>query len=119
MSIDRRIFDTVIKLISYSELQIENMYRIAKYHILRHSSKQIIKTIEELSELQIELCSYLLKTTDFTNEDYEDLLKEIYDADYMIFQMKILFINDFKKKKLYDEIVNSQISRELKRRGLE
>ena len=69
--------------------------------IHRYKEKQIIVAIEELSELQKELCKYL---RDKYNE--ENLIEEIADVEIVLEQIKLYFnldqndINEEKNKKI-------------------
>jgi len=71
--------------------------------------KQIVKCIEELSELQKVLCKYLLIDVTSNNELYHQLYDEIADVEITIEQMKSIFaieeseiqnIKDFKHKRM-------------------
>ena len=53
--------------------------------------KQIVKCIEELSELQKVLCKYLLIDVTSSNELYHQLYDEIADVEITIEQMKNIF----------------------------
>ena len=68
---------------SVVELQKKNVETILK-HYGRYP--QIVKTIEELSELQKELCKYL---NGKENEDY--IIEELADVYVMLMQMRYLF----------------------------
>ncbi len=68
---------------------------------------QIIKTVEELSELSQELCKFLSKP--YTESDrtiLDNIYEEIADVEIMLEQCKMIFyesedkINDYKKKKI-------------------
>lgn len=77
--------------------------RIDTYRQLIHKygEKQIIVAIEELSELQKELCKALRG-----KENQENIIEEIADVEIMIVQMKMYFcitqaeIEEIKEKKL-------------------
>lgn len=64
---------------------------------------QIIKCIEEMSEVTKELCKYLTEPEKF---DVEDLCDEIADVEIMLAQMCVAFnissevIHDVKKQKI-------------------
>lgn len=67
--------------------------------------KQIIKTIEELSELQKELAKIAFNYGNYSSVQLNNLSEEIADVEIMLKQIKIIFgnnmlINKFKKKKL-------------------
>lgn len=53
-----------------------------------YGNLQLIKTIEEFSELNKELCHYL---SDISKFDENNLLDEIADAEIMIEQIKLFF----------------------------
>lgn len=70
---------------------------------------QMIKTVEELSELSQALCKFLLKP--YTESDrtiLDNIYEEIADVEIMLEQCKMIFyksedkINDYKNKKLKD-----------------
>lgn len=68
---------------------------------------QMIKTVEELSELSQALCKFLLKP--YTESDrtiLDNIYEEIADVEIMLEQCKMIFyesedkINDYKKEKI-------------------
>ncbi len=68
---------------------------------------QVIKTVEELSELSQALCKILTsKFTDDNSEIFENIFEEMADVEIMLEQSKMIFyksedkINDYKKKKI-------------------
>lgn len=68
---------------------------------------QVIKTVEELSELSQALCKILTsKFTHDNSEIFENIFEEIADVEIMLEQCKMIFyksedkINDYKKKKI-------------------
>lgn len=68
---------------------------------------QVIKTVEELSELPQALCKILTsKFTDDNSEIFENIFEEIADVEIMLEQCKMIFcesedkINDYKKEKI-------------------
>lgn len=100
---------------SYTHKQIQDIIRLADYHINISVKDQIIKTIEELSSLNKLLCKLLLKEL----EPYDiDLLDELFDADVMIISMKRYLVPDEYSKVLFNNVVNAKLERELKRWGL-
>ncbi len=102
--------------IIYSEKQIEDMTSLHDYHNkFSNSEHVIIKVIEELSSLNKLLAKLLLK--EIIPHDIE-LLDELFDADFMMFQLKRMLIHNEYIKTLYDNIVTSKLKRELKRWGL-
>lgn len=79
--------------------------------IHRYKEKQIIVAVEELSELQKELCKYL---RDKYNE--ENLIEEIADVEIMLDQIRIFFdldekeinkIKDFKLERTKERMLNN------------
>lgn len=78
----------------------------------KFGDKQIIVAIEELSELQKELCKYL---RDKYNE--ENLIEEIADVEIMLEQIRIYFdldekeinkIKDFKLERTKERMLNNE-----------
>lgn len=67
---------------------------------------QVIKTVEELSELSQALCKILTsKFTDDNSEIFENIFEEIADVEIMLEQCKIMFqcdkeVNEWKHKKI-------------------
>lgn len=68
---------------------------------------QVIKTVEELSELSQALCKILTsKFTDDNSEIFENIYEEMADVEIMLEQCKMIFyksedkINDYKNKKI-------------------
>ncbi len=119
---------------SYTKDQKRRMLELAKFHIERDWKGQFIKTIEELNSLSKLLCKYVLgeKTIEELNDlskilvkydpDKDDekfeLLDELYDSDYMIFQLKLYLFGENEDSELfkkYMEIVNAKLYREFDR----
>ena len=100
----------------YTHKQIQDIIRLANYHIKESVKDQIIKTIEELSSLNKLLCKLLLD--EITYHDVE-LLDELFDADVMIMSMKQLLVHDEYMQVLYNNVVDAKLERELKRWGLD
>ena len=100
----------------YTEAQKESMKKLADYHLSHGLEGQYFKTVEELSSLIKMICKYALKEI-----DYEDinLLDELFDAEFMIFQMKRELLKDEYTDIVFNKIVNEKLERELKRWGLE
>ncbi len=89
------------------------MLELAKFHIERDWKGQFIKTIEELNSLSKILCKYILG-----EKDIIELLDELYDSDYMIFQLKLYLFGDREDSELYKkymEIVDAKLFREFDR----
>jgi len=97
----------------YNETQIRKMNLIRKYHLSNHSDKQLDKLLEEFKELseEIELYKECLIITD-------ELLDELFDVDFMMYQIKELLMNIPLNRVRYNAIVNIKIERELLRHGL-
>lgn len=91
---------------------------LAHYHLTYSHPNQVIKAIEEFSELTTKLCKYLLQKYAREPLDEDQVLSEIFDADFMLFQIKLVFINSTDRQDLYDRIVDEKLDRELRRWGL-
>lgn len=75
--------------------------RIFKELIEKYGDKQVIVAIEELSELQKELCKYLRG-----KGNIENITEELADAQIMINQMQMLFeIDSYDLEQKIDEKV--------------
>ena len=67
---------------------------------------QVIKTVEELSELSQALCKILTsKFTDDNSEIFENIFEEMADVEIMLEQCKIMFqcdkeVNEWKQEKI-------------------
>lgn len=67
---------------------------------------QVIKTVEELSELSQALCKILTsKFTDDNSEIFENIFEEMADVEIMLEQCKMMFqcdkeVNEWKHKKI-------------------
>lgn len=100
---------------NYTHKQIQDIIRLADYHIEISIKDQIIKTIEELSSLNKLLCKLYLKEI----EPYDmELLDELFDADVMIMSMKRYLVPDEYMQLIFNNVVNDKLERELKRWGL-
>jgi len=99
----------------YSDNQIKDMILLSNYHLEISYNDQIIKVIEELSSLNRLLAKFLLG--EIKQHDIE-LLDELFDADFMIFQLKRMLVSDEYMMVLYNSVVNSKLEREIKRWGL-
>ena len=71
---------------------------------------QIVKAIEELSELQKELCTYLLN-----HNNQNALAEEIADVSIMLEQCKIIF-SCHSKTKVWHDLKIAKLNRKLKGR---
>lgn len=97
---------------NYTDKQIQDMTTLADYHIKRSFKDQVIKSMEELSSLNKLLAKLALKEI----QPYDiELLDELYDADYMIFQLKRMLISSEYMEVIYNKVVDAKIERELKR----
>ena len=96
------------------------MIKLANFHLHneRTSDLQIIKTVEELVSLSKELCKYVVNSALGVDIDYHNLYDEMFDAEFMIFQLKRLLITNPYSQNQYDEISIAKIERELERWGL-
>ena len=70
---------------------------------------QITVAIEELSELQKELCKYLRG-----DMDYYNIAEEIADVEIMLEQLKIIFLNKSDVEETKKEKINRTIERYLR-----
>lgn len=70
---------------------------------------QITVAIEELSELQKELCKYLRG-----DMDYYNIAEEIADVEIMLEQLKIIFLNESDVEETKKEKINRTIERYLR-----
>ena len=75
-----------------------------------HGDKQIIIAIEELSELQKELCKFLRN-----NSNHDNMAEEIADVEIMLEQMKMYFGIDDEE---VEEMKKLKIQRTQERLGL-
>ena len=81
----------------------ETMYKAINTYGVEN---QMIKTVEELSELSQALCKILTsKFTDDNSEIFENIFEEIADVEIMLEQCKIMFqcdkeVNKWKQKKI-------------------
>ena len=100
---------------NYSDKQILNMTILSNYHIEKGVNDQIIKTIEELSSLNKLLAKLLLG--EIKPHDI-NLLDELFDTDFMIFQLKRMLVSDDYMRLIYDNVVDAKLERELKRWGV-
>lgn len=101
---------------NYSDKQILDMTILSNYHIEKGvNDKIIIKTIEELSSLNKLLAKLLLG--EIKPHDI-NLLDELFDTDFMIFQLKRMLVSDDYMRLIYDNVVDAKLERELKRWGV-
>lgn len=70
--------------------------------------KQIIKAIEEMTELQKELCKSVISDD---NNNVDNITEEMADVEVMLNQLKIIFENYQEVKK----VINTKIERTKKR----
>lgn len=71
-------------------------------------NNQITVAIEELSELQKELCKYLRG-----DMDYYNIAEEMADVEIMLEQLKIIFLNKLDVEEKKKEKINRTIERYL------
>lgn len=100
----------------YSKKQLENMQRIADYHLSKHPEKQIIQGIQELGELISELTRYYKGECIMTVPN--KLLEEYFDVDFMMYQLRELIIVGNGLEHEYRIQASLKLSRELERHGL-
>lgn len=97
----------------YSEKQLKNMKRLFEFHYKDKNFNFImLKTIEELNSLSKVIAKLLLG--EFEPHDIE-LLDEMFDADFMIFQIKRILVSNEYMSVLYNNVVDLKLERELKR----
>jgi hypothetical protein len=72
------------------------------YSLFYGSDKQIIKAIEEMSELQKALCKCLIDGKQTQNDRKAELIDEIADVSIMLDQVRYLFKID--EQLIYDRI---------------
>jgi len=100
----------------YTEQQLKDMTRLFKFHNVDKNFRFImLKTIEELNSLSKVLAKLLLG--EYEPHDIE-LLDEMFDADFMIFQIKRILVPDEYMQTIYNNVVDAKLERELKRWGL-
>lgn len=100
----------------------ENMIKLSNFHIgnEEHKKLQIVKAVEELASVNKMLCKYIINSElgDLVSKSsfsMNELLDELFDAEFMIFQLKRLFlVNEYMKDK-YELISSAKLERELKR----
>lgn len=102
----------------YNKRQIEIMNALAEFHINNHTEEdQILKTIEEMSELIKELLKWIWVKRGFAQDiSRRTLLDEIFDLDLMLFQLKKYFVEG--DQGYYRNIVNEKLYREVNRWGI-
>ena len=96
----------------YTDSQKEAMKKIADYN-LENVVKQFLNAIQELAELQIEITRWNLG-----NDNYEKFLEELFDADFMIYQLKLIMTRSPPDFEAWKREVDNKISRESMRHGL-
>ena len=96
----------------YTEVQTESMKKIADYH-LGHIEDQYLQAIQEFAELQVEITKWNLGKANYT-----DLIDELFDADFMILQLKMILIRRPQDLIFWNKKVNEKIERELVRHDL-
>jgi len=96
----------------YTESQKEDMKKIADYH-LGHVDDQYLQAIQELAELCIEITKW-----NMGKANYEKFLEELFDADFMIYQLKLIMLRRPQDFRIWFKQVNDKIQRELRRHDL-
>jgi len=101
----------------YTHKQISDMTSLYNHHHAKpdNQHKMILKTIEEFASINKLLVKLLLK--EIKLHDIE-LLDELFDADFMMFQLKRIIVHDKYIKELFNNVINAKLERELKRWGL-
>lgn len=103
----------------YSEDQLEKMELMAKYHNEGHLIDNMVKVIEELAELTKPLCKFILfKRGRIRAYLKKEIIQELFDADFMIFQAKKYFLETLGFQEDFNKIVDETLDRELVRWGL-
>ena len=70
--------------------------------------KQILKAIEEMTELQKELCKSVISDD---NNNIDNITEEMADVEVMLNQLKIIFYNRRDVKKVIEEKIERTIER--------
>jgi len=96
----------------YTHSQKEAMKKLSDFHLKEGLEGQLFKTIEEFSSLIKMICKYALEEVNYYDFN---LLDELFDADFMIFQMKRELLKDEYTKIVFNRIVDEKLERELKR----
>lgn len=96
--------------------RIRNMVKLSNFHA-KSKSKLLMyfKTVEELVSLSKEVCKFAVNTELGLPIDLNELLDEMFDAEFMIFQLKRLFLVDEYSRDKYELIANAKIEREMER----
>ena len=105
-------------IFEYSPEQIEKMLKICIFHEDKHGlDKQMDHTIKELKELAEELLPKV--SNDAWVYDKFKVFSEMFDVEFMIFQLKQTMMK-YKKDVIYfNKIVDNNLERELFRWGLD
>ena len=90
------------------------MNAIAEYHLSKHPDKQFNKAIQELAELTVEITKW--KEGD---PNFEKLLDELFDAEFMIYQLKRLLIQRDHDHEIFNKLVNAKLLREIEKHGID
>ena len=79
----------------------------------------MVKVIEELAELTKPLCKFILfKRGRIPSYSIEEIIQELFDADFMIFQAKKYFLETLGHQEAFEIVVDETLERELERWGL-
>ena len=98
----------------YNIEQIKDMMKLTEYHLRHHPEKQLDKLLEEFEELREEIEFYKERRWIITDA----LLNELFDVDFMMFQIKKMLIDKLEYRHRYNKIVKAKLKRELKRHFL-
>ena len=94
------------------------MALLAKYH-REHPIDNMVKVIEELAELTRSLCKFILfRRGRIPSYSIEEIIQELFDADFMIFQAKKYFLETLGFQEDFDLVVDKTLEEELVRWGL-
>lgn len=89
------------------------MKKIADYHLAHNFELQFLQAIQEFAELQVEITKWKLGKV-----NYKEFLEEIFDAEFMILQLKRMMIKSPHDQTIFLQIVTKKIGRELMRHEL-
>ena len=98
----------------YSVEQLKMMMKLSEYHLRHHPEKQLDKLLEEFEELSEEIELYKERGWIITDA----LLNELFDVDFMMFQIKKMLVTKLEYSYKYNKIVNAKLKREIKRHFL-
>lgn len=98
----------------YTEQQLIDMNTLFNHHHGKPDNqyKMILKTIEEFASINKLLVKLLLK--EIKLHDIE-LLDELFDSDFMMFQLKRIIVHDEYIETLFNQVVNAKLEREIEK----